>query len=263
MGFQMVFTAYRNILSLMFKIDRLLMLRACLAKHLDWVLVLLFWFSAQAEASLRIDGTRLIYLGQYKEAGISVFNQSTQSSLLQSWISHEDELDTGSIPFAIIQPLVEVSSQERHLLRILYAGEGLPSERESLFWLNIMEIPRRPKNTDSVQFAIRQRLKIFYRPPSLQYLAPDAVKNLIWEIRDDKQIEVRNTSAFYFSLVNVNIESGGRPEKVSDYVLLEPGGTQLIDAHSAPLGADAKIVYTEINDSGLQVRHRKDLSFAF
>ena len=47
------------------------------------------------------------------------------------------------------------------------AGEGLPSDRESLFWLNIMEIPLKVEDPNSVQFAIRQRLKLFYRPPAL------------------------------------------------------------------------------------------------
>ncbi|SUV88436.1 chaperone protein [Bordetella pertussis] len=49
-------------------------------------------------------------------------------------------------------------------------GKTLPSDRESVFWLNVLEVP--PKATPEeghgvLQLTIRSRLKLFYRPKGL------------------------------------------------------------------------------------------------
>lgn len=111
-----------------------------------------------ANAALKIEGTRLIYFGQDKAAGISVVNQASREVVVQTWITGEDESADRTVPFAATEPLVQLGAGDHHKLRILYAGEGLPSDRESLFWLNIMEIPLKVEDPNSVQFAIRQRL---------------------------------------------------------------------------------------------------------
>jgi chaperone protein EcpD len=243
----------------MLKANRFLTFRTyptTLLNGVSWLLLLCV--VTQAQASLKIEGTRLIYFGQDKEANISIINHSAQDTLLQSWISHEDESDTSNVPFAIIQPLVQLHSQEQHLLRVLYAGEDLPADRESLFWLNIMEIPLKPENPNSMQFAIRQRLKLFYRPPGLQGSASESVQKLIWKKSDGKQIEVRNSSLYHLSLIDAGIDSGSHMQKLFEYVFLIPGETRLIEMPSSTINADAKITFTEITDIGLQVRHSTD-----
>ncbi|MGE8098572.1 fimbrial biogenesis chaperone [Pseudomonas fluorescens] len=244
----------------MFKDNRLLTSRPYLTTRLGRVLLLLLlWVVTQAQASLKIEGTRLIYFGKDKEASISVINQTAQDTVLQSWISHEDDSDTSALPFAIVQPLVQLHSQERHLLRIFYVGEGLPDDRESQLWLNIMEIPLKPENPDSVQFAIRQRLKLFYRPPDLQGSASEAVQKLIWKKPDGQRIEIRNPSQFHLSLVDVGIGSGSHTQKLSEYVFLKPGEDRLIETPTIAISADTKITFTEITDIGLQTRHSANL----
>jgi P pilus assembly chaperone PapD len=222
-------------------------------------MLLLLCFVTQAQAALQIEGTRLIYFGQDKGASISVTNQASQEALLQSWLSHEDDSDTNTLPFAIVQPLVRLQSQERHLLRILYLGEGVPDDRESLVWLNIMEIPLKAKDPDSMQFAIRQRLKVFYRPPGLQGSASESVQKLTWTYLDEQHIEVSNTSAFHLSLIDIGIDLDSPTEKLSDYVFLRPGETRLIETPKAAISADTTISFTEINDIGLQTRHSTNL----
>lgn len=212
-----------------------------------------------AHASIEAEGTRLIFFGKDKEVSISVTNQASEDVLLQSWVSHEDDSDTSDIPFAIIRPLVQLGGHERHLLRILYAGEGLPSDRESLFWLNIMEIPLKAKDSDSMQFAIRQRMKFFYRPPGLQGSASESVQNLTWEYIDGQVIKVSNSSLFHLSLVDIEIDSINRKQRISDYLLLKPGESHLIQIPSTVIGVGTKIDFTEITDIGLQARHSASL----
>jgi P pilus assembly chaperone PapD len=244
----------------MFKITLILTSRAGPTKRFYRVLLLLLLgVYSQVQASFQIEGTRLIYLGQDKEVSISVMNQAPVGSVLQSWISHEDESNTSDVPFAIVQPLVQLRSHERHLLRILYVGEGLPVDRESMLWLNIMEVPLKPEGSDVVQFAIRQRLKLFYRPSGLQGSASDSIKKLIWKSPDGQRIEVQNPSTFHLSLTDIVVASNRNTKKISEYVILKPGETRLFENPTDGIKPGAKIKFTEITDVGLQTRHSADL----
>ncbi|KAF2411123.1 P pilus assembly protein, chaperone PapD [Pseudomonas antarctica] len=208
-----------------------------------------------ASAALKIEGTRLIYFGQDKGATINVVNQAPREVVVQTWITGEDEATDRTVPFAATEPLVQLAAGEHHPLRILYAGEGLPSDRESLFWLNIMEIPLKPEDPNSVQFAIRQRLKLFYRPPALQGGSAEAVQQLVWSSGDGRTVTVRNPSAFHLSLVNLQTDN----EALSDYLLLKPYESKTLTAPS-PLPKGTTLHFTEITDIGLQARHRAALN---
>lgn len=219
-----------------------------------WMMVFVLGFAPQVQSALKIDGTRLIYFGQDKEANINLANQSPREVVVQSWISHEDDEAAQTVPFAVIQPLVQLDPGQHHLLRILYAGEGLPVDRESLLWLNVMEIPLKPEAPNSVQFALRQRLKLFYRPSGLDGGSAEAVQQLVWSRPDGHSVAVSNQSAFHLSLVNIQIDSGGQTHALNDYLLLKPWESKVLDS-TLPIKAGTQIHFTEITDIGLQARH--------
>ncbi|PHN27695.1 molecular chaperone [Pseudomonas sp. ICMP 460] len=202
-----------------------------------------------ASAALKIEGTRLIYFGEDKAASINVVNQASRQVVVQTWITGEDPATERNVPFAATEPLVQLAAGEHHALRILYAGEGLPSDRESLFWLNIMEIPLKPEDPNSVQFAIRQRLKLFYRPPALKGGSAEAVQQLQWRSDAGRSVTVSNPSAFHVSLVNLQTDNVA----LSDYLLLKPYEHKTLSAPS-PLPTGTTLHFTEINDIGLQAR---------
>ncbi|WP_421527328.1 molecular chaperone [Pseudomonas brenneri] len=201
-------------------------------------------------AALKIQGTRLIYFGHDREVSIGVVNQAPQKMLVQTWITSEDEAADGDVPFAVTEPLVQLAAGEHHRLRILYAGEGLPIDRESLFWLNVMEIPLMPEGPNSVQFAIRQRLKLFYRPPRLKGDLAEAVQQLVWRSDDGRTLTLSNPSAFHLSLMN--LQTAGYA--LSDYLLLKPYESKTLSAQGT-LPKGATLHFTEINDIGLQSHH--------
>lgn len=214
--------------------------------------LVLMGLASGAWCQLKVEGTRLIYPGSNKEASISVVNRSDLDTVMQSWVSSTDKRDDA--PFAIVQPLALIPPNGRHMLRVLYAGKGLPEDRESLFWLNILEIPRKPEQANTLQFAVRQRLKLFYRPAGLPGSASEAVEGLAWRARQPGLIEVSNPSAFHVSLVNLQLDSPGQSRQLADYVLLRPGASLTLEAPS-PLPAQSRVAFSELTDIGLQKRH--------
>ncbi|EPR3745976.1 fimbrial biogenesis chaperone, partial [Escherichia coli] len=74
--------------------------------------------------------------------------------------------------FIATPPLLVLKQDKNTKIRINRVGGQLPIDRESLFILNIAALPAQEqnsqlKNENQLQVAVRNRMKIFYRPETL------------------------------------------------------------------------------------------------
>ncbi|MGO4556929.1 molecular chaperone, partial [Stenotrophomonas sp. 2YAF22] len=129
-------------------------------------------FAQAADASVVIGGTRVVYPAQDKEVTLKFMNEGERATLVQVWLDDGDEQstpDSAKAPFAVAPPVFRLDPNKQQTARILFTGATLPADRETLYWLNMLEIP--PKTGGStaniLQFAFRTRIKVFYRPPNL------------------------------------------------------------------------------------------------
>ncbi|RDL19866.1 pili/flagellar assembly PapD-like chaperone [Serratia fonticola] len=70
-----------------------------------------------------------------------------------------------------------VETGKGQTLRISYAGGALPMDKESVFWLNVLEVPAKSQATtgeNRLQMAFRPRIKLFFRPKGLDGNPNDA-----------------------------------------------------------------------------------------
>ncbi len=74
-------------------------------------------------------------------------NQSTENYGGQVWI---DNTNQGDIQVYMIPapPFFKIAAKEKQIVRIMKTDSALPTDRESLFWLNVQEIPPKPKNIE-------------------------------------------------------------------------------------------------------------------
>ena len=233
-------------------------LRRAASLRLVLILTLGFGSFAPAHAALVIGGTRVIYLEAYKSVTVPVRNHDEKPVLMQSWVTDAHDEAHPAIPFAIAEPLVKIEPDRTSDVRIFYAGDGMPPDRESMFFLNIVGIPVKPAMQNAVQFAIKQRLKLFYRPKALHGTVSDAVAALRWQIDQDR-LEVVNASPFHVSLIDLDVQWQDGHLLVSDYVLLQPGATKVFDVTLPHAKGRRNLRFVEINDVGLQVPHEIDL----
>lgn len=234
------------------------------------LLALLFTQALPAQANVVIAGTRQVFRGGEREITVQLSNRGSTPSLVQAWVDDGDEKATPSnskAPFLVAPVLSRLDPMKGQALRVLLTSGGLPQDRESLFWLNVLDVPsldRKRAGENHLQVAFRSRLKLLYRPDGLKGSAASAAEGLQWKLgtRDGKQVlTASNASPYFVSVSSVSLTTGGR-RFVSDAAgTLEPHGEMQIalePSASAPAGA-AQVEYFWVSDFGASIRQSSSL----
>lgn len=195
-----------------------------------------------ANAGVVIGGTRVIYDGNKKESSISVNNPDTTPYLIQSWVETQNG-GAEKAPFIITPPLYRLDKDQQNVERIVLAG-SVPQDKESLYWLNIKAIPSAPAKDNSLQIAVKTRIKLIYRPASLKGVIPDELADkLTWQ-RSGNQLQVTNPTNMVMNFNEITV-SGKKLDDVS-YVL--PGSSARFDLPKGVSGG--AVSFKIINDYG-------------
>jgi fimbrial chaperone protein len=122
-----------------------------------------------SHAAIVPDRTRVIYDEGVQSASIMVTNKSDKYPyLIQSWIEDENGKKI-TAPLMVLPPLQRIEPNDRNILRVvMLPGSALPTDRESVFYLNIREIPPKTDAVNALQIALHEKLKLFYRPKGVQ-----------------------------------------------------------------------------------------------
>ncbi|HEY2454434.1 MAG TPA: fimbria/pilus periplasmic chaperone [Scandinavium sp.] len=205
-------------------------------------------------ANVVVGATRIIYPELQKEVTVKLSNNEGSPVLAQTWIDKGDvnaQPEKLQVPFIIMPPINRIDAGKSQTLRITYTGSStLPSNKETAFWLNVLEIPPVGKNRspNKLQIAFRTRIKLFYRPESLGKAdkAIAAAESLEWASMG-KTIIAKNNSPFYVSLVSVSDGSG---HSVEGEMVPPFGETTFTPSSSMKFSPGAKVSYEYVNDWG-------------
>jgi chaperone protein EcpD len=235
-----------------------------------WSLSLLLCLDGPAKADVVITGTRVVYPANARDVSIKMTNGGTKPALVQAWVDRGDPSqlpENSDAPFVLTPPVSRVDANRGQTLRLMFTGAELPQDKESLFWLNVLEVP--PATTvdaaeNELQLAFRSRIKIFYRPANLPGLAIEAAEQLHWRVvpaAGGWALECSNPTPYYISLVSVGMTVAGRTHNSKEGGMVSPGGKAsfpLTDLSGKP-GADVQVDFTAINDYGGVEAHKKKL----
>ena len=165
-----------------------------------------------AQAGIVINGTRVIYPAERREVTLQLNNTGEVPALVQSWIDTGDmnsQPNSAKAPFIILPPVARVDGGQSQALRIMYSGAPLAADRESLYWLNVLDIPPELSGTEGknyLQFAVRSRLKLFFRPKGLKGDPAKATEQLRWQLdKANKALLVENKGPYHITLDNIQL----------------------------------------------------------
>lgn len=224
---------------------------------------------APARANVMLSQTRVVFHAKDRDQSIQLMNVSDVPMLTQIWL---DAGATGAgiaqpiVPFIVTPPMSRIEPKQSQTLRIVYTGEPLPADRESVFWLNILEVPPKvahPKDANILEISIRNRIKVIYRPKSLTSNPRAMMASLRWRLVKDSDIpsvEAVNPTGYNMALANVQLLEGGKPVGTSVNTDIPAFTTKIIklvpgkgSGAPASSGKPAGVSYSVVDDLGAYV----------
>lgn len=214
-------------------------------------IICVYLFSYSAYGAIALDRTRVLYNEGERSVSLTLENENKNKPYLaQSWLENRRDERINS-PFIIIPPVQRIEAGNKSQLKIqaLPAINKLPTDRESIYYLNVREIPPRSHIPNVLQIALQTKIKMFYRPKSI--VAPNRLeanpmeKDIVLE-KQDNQYRVKNPSPYYLTITKVrknDIEIQG-----FEAVMIEPFGQALLGNKVMDLGQSPAIEY--LNDFG-------------
>ncbi|HDS1652600.1 TPA: fimbria/pilus periplasmic chaperone [Stenotrophomonas maltophilia] len=163
-----------------------------------------------ALADLRVNASRVVHVEGSGPARVRIQNTGERAALIQTWIDAGDSAASPEhqrAPLITTPPLFRLDSGKRTDIHVRAADTAsLPRDRESLLWLNILDIPTRKAGQEksAFEFAAHWRLKVFHRPVGLPGSQEASAAAVQWDVVEDEDgslsLRARNPSAYYVSL---------------------------------------------------------------
>ncbi|RIY31420.1 hypothetical protein CKF54_06655 [Psittacicella hinzii] len=215
-------------------------------------------FTLQQSFANVIMATRVVYPANQKSVVFNLTASGETPSLVQVWIDSGDinsNPATTKSPFVITPPISRVDPGKGQTLRITYTGQDLPTDRESIFYLNILDIPPKPTGEKApanyLQIAIKSRIKLFYRP-ALDISLYEAFAKVEWSVSKEGKknyLVVTNPTPYYITYEQIEIVAGNSTVKVPDADMVAPFASVRYEISRA-VNANAEVRWVTIDDNG-------------
>lgn len=233
------------------------------------LLMLLLHYSSSLFAATWIDRTRLIITERDREATFTIYNESERPALLQLRTDNDTPLEIPekiNTPFLLTPPIFRLEGKTSRTVRVQYTGDnyGAATDRESLFWLNALEVPpvaANNENKDTMQIAFRTRIKLYWRPASLAKVTlEESIKKLKFtsvNCGGKRCLNVNNPTPLHITLFAISINNGATPHQLPNDGLLEPFSTSVIPFPAANGRNSDVTAFSWIDDYGVVQVHRR------
>lgn len=159
-------------------------------------------FCTNAIAAFTVGGTRFIYDEGKKNISVEVKNNAKETYGGQVWIDNTNQ-PVGDVYFIPAPTLFKIDAEQKQIIRIININKSLPKDRESLFWLNVQEIPPVTTSDSSVlAIALNTQVKLFYRPTAIINGRNQAEKKL--EVNGSF---LKNPTPYYFAITAIYVNN--------------------------------------------------------
>jgi len=225
-----------------------------------FMMAALWLYSFSVFAVVNVDKTRVIFNQSDQAQSINLINSGESATLLQLWTDEGDMTlspDASITPVVVLPPVIKMFPGEMRSIRLLLSSrQPLPADKESLYWLNIYQIPALKKEVNvaerKVILPLRIRMKIFVRPAGLkapQVTDPEKIRFKA----TGNTLTITNPSPWYMSM---NVNAGGKSWVKN--ISLAPLSSAQINNDGQKKKGDT-VTYEVMNDQGFPVNYRARL----
>ena len=196
-----------------------------------------------AGAQLLLSNSRLVYPVGARQVEMTITNDGKRLITAQAWVDAGDvdaRPDDTQAPFLVSPPVSKILPGKSQTLRISYTGAPAVRDRETLYYLNILDIapaPEKDTGMNYVRMNVRSRLKIFVRPAGLAGDPLAAAKALVWKLSAPDapaQLVVHNPSAYFLSLSGIRLMRGSEVLHEITGAMAPPFGSAQLSIEKPP-----------------------------
>ena len=205
--------------------------------------------SSAAQAGVSLDRTRLIITGKDSSSSANLSNTSPDIPFLaQSWVE-DSKGKKITAPLLVLPPLQRINGGQKGVARVTKTDgiDQLPQDRESLFYLNVREIPPKPDKANVLQLAMQSRIKLFYRPTPIIPKSRDEIwqDQIIFQKTGGK-MTAQNPTPYYVTIIGLTQTKG---EKITQFpgIMVEPKSSLDFNVTNSNV-SDFSMMY--VNDYG-------------
>lgn len=177
--------------------------------------ILMLLLTPMSYAGILASSTRIIFAENNTEKSLMLANTNPYPILTQIWVD-EGQMDSEfkASPFVVIPSVFKLAEKETKGIRIVYNGMPLATDRESMYWLNLYEIPAVKKSELSDEYlnlAMNTQLKVFYRPKHLaHYSLNELQQQVTYKLLANQQnleLEIKNPTPYYLNFLNISLSN--------------------------------------------------------
>lgn len=204
--------------------------------------------------------TRVIYDAAQREKSLMLNNTNAYPVVVQSWVDDgSGDPVNAKAPFIVLPAVFRLLPGKMQAIRIIYNQEPLAKDRESMFWLNLYEIPPltgKEGNDPRITLAMNTQIKLFFRPKNLTMSSSENIDKLDFNLMSSAgkfYIECKNPGPFHISFTSLLLSNDKIKKTVNnkDYLILKPFETLKlpvdINANDARSG---RVIFHYIDDIG-------------
>ncbi|CAI8722736.1 molecular chaperone [Pseudomonas sp. IT-P4] len=211
-------------------------------------------FIPTSQAALTLSGTRVVFDSDKRSTSLIVTNPSDRTFAVQTWVNTAADDATTAVPFIPTPPLFRLNPGKEQQVQINGLPNDLPTDRESLFYFNVQEIPEANANDANVlNIALRTRIKLFYRPSQLKDSPASRLKDLQWSVRQvngKPHLEVNNPTPFHVSFIRIDVVGQDKKQVVENAEMVEPMSSRSYALKGVQPAQGLQVEFSAINDYG-------------
>ncbi|GKW16201.1 molecular chaperone [Pectobacterium carotovorum subsp. carotovorum] len=158
-----------------------------------------------AYSALSLDRTRVIFNDEEQSATVMLMNQNAENPFLaQSWLTDERH-NKITTPLMVLPPLQRIEAKGYSLIRLVKTEQisQLPTDRESLFYLNVREIPPKTDKPNVLQIAIQSEIKVFFRPRGVKPAKDEIWQEKLIVRKTGNTFQVENPTPYYITVSGI------------------------------------------------------------
>lgn len=184
-------------------------------KYLFFLLLVLL--QSTALAGVLANNSRVIFNADDDKQTLMIANTNPYPIVVQTWVDNGDGSPSvaSSIPLFVTPSTFRLESKQVQALTIIKSDEIKNQETESVYWLNLYEIPPSDaviNDKPKVDLTMNTQHKVFIRPKSLEQYPDNIIDYLSFKViqkGDSWQLLCKNTSKFHVSFTGLSVTSKG------------------------------------------------------